>query len=507
MPIVYASTAAMAAADTSSAAFTDFSFAETTDEQRLWVLSKASAATVGSNVIAANPAGRWLAAQSFYTMPWAGTLYVSSGGSDATAKRNVASLPYATVQAALNAASSGDTILVGPGTFTGAITWPNVDNLKLRGMGAEVTRITSTANDGIPTIKFPNTLTSTVLSATIQDLEIEKTDTTSTTNACLFVDITGTGGILSSNTGLTLRNVKATRNAPAGAGAGFYDSFSFSQVNNINMFACAGSARFFNCGTAYVLGCKFSGQGDVFGGLITNWSNPSGTVVTAGQGLQRYIGCVMTGSAANSVNGLQIGGAPRVEFMDAIVTDGIGNNGSLTRYSAALVPVVRFRGQVDGNISITYSGATNAGTFDFDQLIHTSGTNTWSSSSVRQSVLMRNASLTTITPQSRIDLNIRKSVYTSFTGTIGANGATVDRDVEGTTLTMAGGTANFTGIFPWPTGATVRLSATMTTAAAPNAARATITAAIVGPQAATGTVAVVCGAGTDTVDVEVTRTG
>lgn len=507
MPIVYASTAAMAAADTSSAAFTDFSFAETTDEQRLWVLSKASAATVGSNVIAANPAGRWLAAQSFYTMPWAGTLYVSSGGSDATAKRNVASLPYATVQAALNAASSGDTILVGPGTFTGAITWPNVDNLKLRGMGAEVTRITSTANDGIPTIKFPNTLTSTVLSATIQDLEIEKTDTTSTTNACLFVDITGTGGILSSNTGLTLRNVKATRNAPAGAGAGFYDSFSFSQVNNINMFACAGSARFFNCGTAYALGCKFSGQGDVFGGLITNWSNPSGTVVTAGQGLQRYIGCVMTGSTANGVNGLQIGGAPRVEFTDAVVTDGLANNGTLTRYSAALVPVVRFRGQIDGAIAITYSGATNAGTFDFDQLIHTSGTNTWSSSSVRQSVLMRNASLLTITPQARIDLNIRKSVYTSFTGTIGANGATVDRDVEGTTLTMAGGTANFSSIFPWPTGATVRLSATMTTAASPNACRATITAAIVGPQAATGTVAVVCGAGTDTVDVEITRTG
>lgn len=508
MPTPFANNAALSAVDTT--AYTDFSLAQTTDAQRLWILSKASVATVGTNILSANPAGRWIAAAGLLAMPWAGVLYVSTSGSDSTGTRNDASKPYLTIQAALNAAQTGDTIWVGPGTFSSgssSTVWPNTEGLTLRGMGPEATKMTSSSAASVPTLTIPSTATVVVQNATIQDIEIEKTDTSSTTNACFFADVQG-NPLLAGANGLVMRNVKFTRNAPAGAGAGYYDACSLSQVNRFAMINCSGQLRAFNCGEGYVVNCRIYGQGDVFGGLITNWSNPSSGIVTLLNAKQRYVSCVIKGSAANSVPGIQIGGAPVVDFdAGCQVEDGIGNNGSLTRYSAALVPNVRFRGQVSGNINLTYSGATNAGVFNFDQMTHTSGTNTWSSSSVRQAVTMRDANLTTISPGARIDLNIRKSTYTSFSGTIGANGATVDRDVEGTTLTMAGGTANFSSIFPWPTGATVRLSATMTTAASPNACRATITAAIVGPQAATGTVAVVCGAGTDTVDVEITRTG
>lgn len=60
MPLLFASTAALSAVDTTT--YTNYALAETTDENILWLLNKASAATVGANALAANPAGRWLAA-------------------------------------------------------------------------------------------------------------------------------------------------------------------------------------------------------------------------------------------------------------------------------------------------------------------------------------------------------------------------------------------------------------------------------------------------------------
>lgn len=63
MPLPYASQAALSAVD--STAFTDHSLAETVDNGRLWLLYKTDTTTpLGANSIAANPAGRWLAAVS-----------------------------------------------------------------------------------------------------------------------------------------------------------------------------------------------------------------------------------------------------------------------------------------------------------------------------------------------------------------------------------------------------------------------------------------------------------
>jgi hypothetical protein len=59
-----------------------------------------------------------------------------TNGNNATAQRGSLVLKYATVQAALTAAQTGDTIWVSPGLYTEDITWPVTERLTLRGMGS-----------------------------------------------------------------------------------------------------------------------------------------------------------------------------------------------------------------------------------------------------------------------------------------------------------------------------------------------------------------------------------
>lgn len=71
-----------------------------------------------------------------------GTCYVSTAGNDGTAVRGNMALPFLTVQAALNAALSGDTVYIGPGTFTENISIPTLDVLSIIGSGIGSTVLT-----------------------------------------------------------------------------------------------------------------------------------------------------------------------------------------------------------------------------------------------------------------------------------------------------------------------------------------------------------------------------
>jgi hypothetical protein len=483
----YATEAALSAQDTTI--WVDFSLATTQDQQRFWMLSKASVATLTTDVIAAAPAGRWLAIP-LRLFPQ-NTVYVAKNGIDATGQRNNPQRPFLTLQAAVNAASSGDLISIAPGTWVEQVTMPNVDNLTVAGSGMWATKVS-----GDPAVAEAAILVngSAVRKITFRDLTIEKTYTLDTTVPCIrFLNPVIDANFLID--GAILTNVRAERNSPGGAGAGQYDCFYFDTVNKAILRNCQGGIRFFNCGETEVWNCKVKGVGDVFSNLIISWINPAAAVIPGGQQRNLVMNCDISGSTANSVAGVELrGGAPWVEFMACNVKDGMTAPGNLTRYTvpATVVPKVYFRdGSIDGNLSITYAGSGGAGTFDFAGTVQTSGTNTWNSTATRQAVSWANAVINTITPQNRIDLDIRNAKYTSFTATIGANGATVDRTTQSFTATMDGaGAGSVTGIFPWPTGKTLFIVSGHRATVTPGPTCANINAAIVGPQAALGSLTV-----------------
>ncbi len=64
------------------------------------------------------------------------TIYVSTGGSDATGDGSEDN-PFATIQHGLNNASEGDTVLVASGSYYENIIWPNINGIKLIGSGQE----------------------------------------------------------------------------------------------------------------------------------------------------------------------------------------------------------------------------------------------------------------------------------------------------------------------------------------------------------------------------------
>ena len=62
------------------------------------------------------------------------TVFLILGNLNAQTTRNVP-VQYATIQAALNAAQTGDTVLVQPGTYKENLVWPIDRNLKLLAAG------------------------------------------------------------------------------------------------------------------------------------------------------------------------------------------------------------------------------------------------------------------------------------------------------------------------------------------------------------------------------------
>ena len=72
--------------------------------------------------------------------------------------RNVPS-QYSTIQAALNAAQSGDTVLVQPGTYKENIVWPEVNGILLAGCSNEDTSIIDGNHSGIGIYIYPQLIT------------------------------------------------------------------------------------------------------------------------------------------------------------------------------------------------------------------------------------------------------------------------------------------------------------------------------------------------------------
>lgn len=101
---------------------------------------------------------------------WANILFVDgTDGNDDSAKRGSITFKYQTIQAALDAALASDVVWVGPGTYTEDITWPNVNNVTLQGVGPQSTFITNAT--AVNTVTVAPTVV-TVLSAAIVDVAV-----------------------------------------------------------------------------------------------------------------------------------------------------------------------------------------------------------------------------------------------------------------------------------------------------------------------------------------------
>jgi hypothetical protein len=142
----------------------------------------------------------------------AGVLYVSKLGNDATAVRGSLTLPYLTVQAALDDARNGDSIVVGAGTFAdGELVFPDVEALTMRGCG-DTTIIDGTNDESEPAITIGGT--------TVSRIEISDLQIVSDTSASTIVDCVGND----SAELLRLRNVRITSGLSTAIGARlFYD--------------------------------------------------------------------------------------------------------------------------------------------------------------------------------------------------------------------------------------------------------------------------------------------
>ncbi len=84
----------------------------------------------------------WVSVNGGSSLLIGGTLFVATNGNNSTAQRTNWHRPFATLQAAINAASTGDTIIVGPGTFAGA-TVSSQRDISIVGVSPNQTHIAS----------------------------------------------------------------------------------------------------------------------------------------------------------------------------------------------------------------------------------------------------------------------------------------------------------------------------------------------------------------------------
>lgn len=103
------------------------------------------------------------AADAAYVAGVTGVLFVDSAGNNTTGTRNMLTLPYATVTAAVADAQSGDVVFVGPGTYNEDVEWPDIAKLTIRGSGVGAT-VLENSNEYV--------IWSDVLSTNIRNMEI-----------------------------------------------------------------------------------------------------------------------------------------------------------------------------------------------------------------------------------------------------------------------------------------------------------------------------------------------
>ena len=130
-----------------------------------------------------NPA---LIAEATIELPVTQTLYVDGNRTDSYTQVGNIFAPFKTIQAALDVATQGTTIYVATGTYNENIVIPDLDSLAIIG-ASEMNTIISNATPGHTITWIPGaTSGASVNKFTIQNIDIENTDTTGTYHAVHF---------------------------------------------------------------------------------------------------------------------------------------------------------------------------------------------------------------------------------------------------------------------------------------------------------------------------------
>jgi len=181
--------------------------------------------------------------------PASTTVRVDKAGNDATGSRGGS--PYLTIAAALAAAQSGDTVEIGTGTWTEAVTLPDVASLCIRGQGL-ATVITQASADATVGRSSSETLST----LTLQDLVVYNTKGSGTAHAIALTGVDASGYATGSSDMIRLRGVFAVGGV-ASSGV---------------LLQCVGNARIEGCVVSGALVCKEVASARIYDTTATTWT-------------------------------------------------------------------------------------------------------------------------------------------------------------------------------------------------------------------------------------------
>jgi len=393
-------------------------------------------------------AARWDEVASTTGKTWYVNATSSAGGNGSFTRQ------FQTVQAGLNAASSGDHVVVGPGTYAEAITWPNTDNVFLEGAGASITKITGSATPGTHTLQWIPPTSSSFERMTVKDLTLACTNSG---GQCLYLDGDATvvslfaqflkklsvfeNVLLDKSGSGDAAFVRAANAVEVRSGEGLYDP-NASEVVGWN-----GNIKLRNVGLFVIRNTPVGEFGGL--GLDVQYDNTAVARPFAGrQGVYLIDNSVVHGSVTFSKHPI---------FITDATTQIIGNvtDSGLTTYTSgpAHAPLLVFAGAV-GTLSIATSVSLSlppiagagaaipylalAGAFTGPVLISSTGAGT--GLFTRNYVDGRNGRFQATTAASLVvgastDLDIRGGFYTqSFLSASG--GGAIDRDIHTVTANV-----------------------------------------------------------------------
>ncbi len=232
---------------------------------------------------------------------------------------------YSSIQAALTAAQSGDTVLVQPGTYYENIFWPDVNGIKLISAGDSSNTIIDGGGNG--SVVYMNPSTATIDGTT----EIRGFKITNGGN------IANGGGMFVSNASPVFTQLWVTGNAATNDGGGFYIGFCSPTITYVTVTGNSASSSSRGGGGLYILSSSptltdvtvtDNTATEVGGGLYILSSNPTLTDMTLSSNTARIGGGLFIGISNAMLTDVTVTGNTARDYGGGVYIS--GGNSTLT---------------------------------------------------------------------------------------------------------------------------------------------------------------------------------